>query len=364
MNMLTNTQKWRLLLALVALTSLAAVAYVLCFERGSDRVAVSDGNWRVVARVQTGHQRAERVCFAGGGRRLAVACPRYDRVVIYEVEAMSRLRTLRDVKTVGKPMAVAEFDGALYVLQRHSGDARHLQPAFWQRFDLEGNPIGAPFIVGYDADDVAFLPNQRRALVLLSGNREGETNRHEPCVKLVDMTDSSDPRVEATVSLAEFADDPSRLIISQRGTHAGVLTDQSNLVGIDLRDPVDPRLTGSVSLAEAIIPRLSVSDGDAIVLPDRTGSDVVALQDREPMLQLAAFGRPALHLIVTVSPDAGELRFTELGSGYAPRSLRLRGPVGIGAVRLMSVASDPSQSLLAATDRSGGVHLLRFEPAR
>ena len=50
-----------------------------------------------VAREGTGHQRAERVAFADGGRLLAVTCPRYDRLVLYRVTDRDTLELLDDI---------------------------------------------------------------------------------------------------------------------------------------------------------------------------------------------------------------------------------------------------------------------------
>ena len=66
---------WRSVLALVVAAVIAAIGAGLAFQ-SARRAEVSVGGHTLneVARVATGHQRAERVAFADRGRMLAVTC--------------------------------------------------------------------------------------------------------------------------------------------------------------------------------------------------------------------------------------------------------------------------------------------------
>src|SRR5690606_31507375 len=131
-------------------------------------------------RAQTGYQRAGRLAFLDRGRLVAVTCPRYDFLVLYRVTTEKTLEHFRDVKLGGKPVSLWPTKDRLYVLQRPSGDARHLVPAFWQVYDFDGQAIGPRFEVGYDPDDLVLTAEDQVALVLLSGHAEGESNRPDP----------------------------------------------------------------------------------------------------------------------------------------------------------------------------------------
>ena len=102
-----------------------------------------------VAREGTGHQRAERVAFADGGRLLAVTCPRYNRLVLYRVTDHDSLELLNDLSLDGKPVAVCPTTDRLYVLQRPAGDSRHVEPGWWDAFDFGGEKLGDRVVVGF-----------------------------------------------------------------------------------------------------------------------------------------------------------------------------------------------------------------------
>lgn len=331
---------------------LAAGWAALAFSTRPSSVIVPGGSWRVRTRVQTGHQRAEAVTFLDGGKRLAVACPRYDRVVIFEIDADLGMRTVADIKTRGKPMALAEYDGQLYVLQRPSGDARHLESAFWQRYSSTGEPIGRAFDVGYDADDFAIDPVGKRAIVLLSGNAEGETNRPDSSLAGVDLSTPDAPRMAWSLPLNLGADDPTRLTMSAHATHAAVLTHDGTLVGIDLSDPKAPAETGRQSIGERPTARISFGPDDWITLPDQTGA---------PALDYASASDGTSDSIAWLAADQAALKLASAANGWTPAAVSLRGPGGIGDVRAMDLDHCPERSLMAVTDRAGGVHLIEFE---
>ena len=163
-----------------------------------------------VARVGTGHQRAERVAFAGHGQVLAVTCPRYNRVVIYRVSESESLEQIQDVELTGRPVAVAGSSDCFHVLQAPSGDARHLEPGWWETFDLDGNKLGSRFVTGFYPDDLTLTADGRHALVLTSGRAEGGAHRPAPALEVVALEDGATPRVIGRLTFDEPNDDPER----------------------------------------------------------------------------------------------------------------------------------------------------------
>src|SRR5205823_1261030 len=107
-----------------------------------------------VARAGTGHQRADRVTYADRGRLLAVTCPRYNHVVLYRVDATERLELVRDIELQGRPVAVGASRDRIYVLERPSGDRRHVEPGWCEAFDFGGDPVGSRFLAGMYPDDL------------------------------------------------------------------------------------------------------------------------------------------------------------------------------------------------------------------
>ncbi len=140
-----------------------------------------------VARVGTGYQRAERLAFADRGRLLAVTCPRYDRLVLYRVTDAEALEVVRDIALDGQPVAVCSTADLLYVLERPPGDARHVEPGWWEAFDFRGFPVGSRCRAGMYPDDMAVSPDGKHALVLSSGRAEGDPDKPPPALDVFDL---------------------------------------------------------------------------------------------------------------------------------------------------------------------------------
>ena len=60
--------------------------------------------------------------------RFVVTCPRYDRVIIYQVGAQKKLETINEIELAGRPVAVAALADRFLVLERPPGDQRHVEP--------------------------------------------------------------------------------------------------------------------------------------------------------------------------------------------------------------------------------------------
>jgi hypothetical protein len=349
--------RWGARLALVLLVLSACGVAWLVVRRPEPIVEWAGRRLAVLGRAQTGHQRAERTEFLDAGRRVAVTCPRYDRFCIFGIGEDRSLNLRRDIATRGKPVALAAAQDRLYVLQRPSGDARHLEPAFWQAYDFDGNDLGGSFEVGYDPDDMVVIDEGRVALVLLSGNAEGESNRPDPSLIAVDLSRPESPNLTTSLMLPATLGDPARLVLSQRATHAAILGSGGVVVGLDLVDPLRPSITDGITLAGRDGPLVSVTDSDRIVLPAPEQGDVVALPPARPG------GDPRGSWDALVALDAGSGRLLVLSADGRARhgQLELRGPFGVGIVPATGLAVCPVRGLLAAADRSGGLHLLAFE---
>lgn len=341
---------------------LAAIAAGIVLAQRVLRPAELDcGRFSLVAtdRVSTGHQRAERVAFCDGGRLLAVTCPRYDRLVLLRVTPEACLVPHRDVRLAGKPVAVWPTSDRIYVLQRPSGDARHLEPGFWQIFDFEGRSLAPKFAVGYDPDDLALTAGDRVALVLLSGHAEGETNRPDPSLVAIDVAAPGGPRVVSELRFDRPGDDPATLRLSARESHAAVVLRGTNEVaGIDLADPRSPRLTGRAPLAEPEVPYVSTGAGDRMLMPLASGRDAVAVSSP------GASSREAPAYVVSSLPDACALEVAHVPTRKPLGRLPLRGPANLGSAIPMGLAYCPERALIAVADRAGGVHLVALRGDR
>ncbi|GIW87402.1 MAG: hypothetical protein KatS3mg108_1726 [Isosphaeraceae bacterium] len=300
-----------------------------------------------LGRVLTGYQRAGRLAFFRDGRTLAVACPRYDRLVFWDVTADGALGGRRDVRTAGSPVALAVNGEELIVVQRPSGDARHLRSAFWQRYDRQGRPVGSPFDVGFDPDDLAIIEGGTAALVLLSGNAEGESNRPDPSLVWFDLVDPALPARRNELRLGDATTNPTRLYLSRRQRHAGVATFEGDFIGVALADGPRLSLTGRIRLDEGSQPTLSHSDDDWIILPGRRCLDPTPLNTVKP------------GLLAWIDEPTGQLCLAEAGSVTPPTRYQPTGPLNRGTVRATALSFDPNRGLLALADRSGGVRLLR-----
>jgi acyl-phosphate glycerol 3-phosphate acyltransferase len=347
-------------LALLAVGTLVA-------SRASRRAELDCGRFALVVtdHAQTGHQRGERASFFDDGRGLAVTCPRYGRLVLYRIGEDHALSLAADVRLDGRPVAVWPTSDRLYVLQRPAGDARHLEPGFWRVYTFDGKPIGSRFPVGYDPDDLVVTADERTALVLLSGHAEGESNRPDPSLIAVDLTGPSGPRIASEHVFDRPGDDPERITLSERQTHAAVvLWGSKQVAGFDLKDPSKPSLTGRVPLAEKDLPSLSTSDNDTIWMPVDTDRVAVALAvPGERSRSLAARS----HLVIA-SPDESCLEVVNRLTRRSLGRLPLRGPMNLGDVQPVGLAYSPERDRLAVVDRSGGVQVVAIRgsggPAR
>jgi len=365
-----------LLVVGLAVLGLGGGALVLNAGRKVELIA---GPYRVaeVARVATGHQRAERLAFADNGRLLVATCPRYGRVMLYRVTEASGLELVRDITVAGKPVALGTAADRLYVLVRPNNDARHVEEGWWETFDLLGNPSGLKVRVGFYPDDLAISPDGRSALVLTSGRGEGGEHRPPPALTLYDLTGpAASPAVTSKFTFDRAGDDPARLALSADGKRAAVSLQGSNTVAwLDLADPTLPRLEARTAWPEPSRP-------DAIRF-DRLGGLLAADESGEALWHQAGpaasparwevAGGTADAVAIPGSPDywAFTLPFDSgvgiLAAGSTPdrpfERLPLKGSANLSATRPLGLAYEPGRSLLAVSNRSGGsIHLVALRP--
>jgi glycerol-3-phosphate acyltransferase PlsY len=275
--------------------------------------------------------------------------------VIYRIDDPGRLVEERVVTVDGRPVAIAVSGALAYILERPAGDARHIEPGFWQCLDLTTGALGPRARVGWDPDDLALLPGGRHVAVLLSGHAEGESNRPPPSLEIFEL--SSDPALPARIASLPFeqpGEDPARLTLSRTGQAAVVTIRGTNMsASIDLTDPTSPRLLGRFPLPALEVDYLSydstASSTDEILMPVASEQDAVLF-------------RPAAEI-----PGEWVLSAREADSAvwvYPTRDRRalgrlpLRGAMNFGEVRPTAIAVEPRRGYFAVASRSGAVHLV------
>jgi hypothetical protein len=322
-----------------------------------------------VARVATGHQRAERLTFADHGRLLAATCPRYNRAMLYRVTEAESLELVRDITLGGRPVAVASTADRLYALVRPTNDARHVEEGWWESFDLEGNPVGPKVRVGFYPDDLAITPDGRHALVLASGRGEGGDHRPAPSMAVYDLDTSKET---ARLAFDQPGDDPARLTLSADGVLAGVTLKGTNAVAwVDLADFEHPRLIARREWPSTSSPdALRFDHRGGLMASDEAGESLYyqAGPTDEPTIRkveggigdvVEVPGEPD-YRVVTVPFDSG-IAFLSTTSKGNPDEVRLpiKGRGNLSATRPLGLGYCAERSLLAVSNRSGGsIHLV------
>ncbi len=355
-----------LLMGVAALCAFLACCGLLVQRRLSQPIEVVAGPWvlRETHREQSGQQRATRVAFAPGGRQLAVLCPRYNKVLLYDVTASARLALAREIEVPGRPVALALAAGRLVVLQRPLGDDKHLAQGWWDVFRLEDGAAGVRVPAGYYPDDLAVTPDGRHVIVLNSGSAEGDSKKPLPGIDVFPLAgdETIDPSRPVGHLDLEPGDDADRLFLSAAGTRLLVtLPHAKQAVAIDLQDPAHPRRAGRTELSSAGTPYLSIApDGDWMIMPTVHEAEAVALaiggqvpRDDEA----ATTSRPASYLVYT-RPDDSALELARTAPLEALGQFPLKGPLNFAGTRPSGIAFSPERGLIAVATKPGTVHLV------
>jgi acyl-phosphate glycerol 3-phosphate acyltransferase len=313
-----------------------------------------------VGRVSTGHQRAERLTFADGGRLLGVTCPRYNRFVVYRVSDDAKLELAADVDVEGRAMSVWPMRDRFLVLVRPAGDARHVEAGWLQAVDWQGRKIGSKFRVGFDPDDIAATPDGQWAFAILSGNAEGESNRPAPEMVAIDLRVPEQPRIAGRLSFDGEGDNPDRISLSDSGRRAAVsLLGSNRVAAIDLEEPERPRLIARQFLPPLDLPYPSLDADDWIMMPAGSERDAVLITlPGEPGPDRALRGS---YLIGTL-PEGSGIEVVHAARRKSLGRLPLRGAANLGTIHPYGIAYTPERSLIAVSNRSGGtVHLIAIQ---
>ncbi|MDX2038486.1 MAG: glycerol-3-phosphate 1-O-acyltransferase PlsY [Isosphaeraceae bacterium] len=332
----------------------------------SDRIEIVE-----TGRYSTKRQRAERLIFCDGDRRLAVSCPRYGHVVLLEVGDDGGLRDPVEIAVSGRPVALGATTDRLIVLQRPHGDQRHLEEAYWQAYDFAGRRMGDPVRVGYDPDDLAISDDGRYVHVITSGHAEGETNRPDPEYAIYELEGDNARRIGST-TFASTGEDPTRLAISPDGRVAAVTLGSARSVArVDLSDLTRPNIVAreplpGVSTPEAVWydsrGRLWVTDPDGSTVHRQEMSDGPLLPG--PKLGATADIASAAEsgLVAIALPRTSAVALVDGEQGREIGRLPVRGTANLGSTRPLGVATSRKRGLLAVSNRAGGsVHLFKVE---
>jgi glycerol-3-phosphate acyltransferase PlsY len=348
--------------------SLVAMAGAWVLHRASRAVEADAGPWalREIDRLTSGQQRIDRVAFGGAGTRLAGICPRYNRLLMFDVDPAGRLRTIAETPLEGRPVSVVALGARFLVLERPAGDQKHLQRGWWELFDDAGRPVGSRHLAGFYPDDLAIDSEGTMLLVLSSGRAEGDAKKPEPALEVIAINPLGEsPQLVGRIGF-DPTDDPERLALSASGRYAAVFLGKSKQTeAIDLTDRAAPRRIGRTRPVSTEAPYLShSSESDWIMMPCASDSDTVAIElpgvDRD---QVPA-GHRADYLIST-RPQESALEILQAAPRHTIGRFPLFGPLNLGRTRPVGLAYTPHRGLLAVATRSGSVHLiaLRWKPA-
>ncbi len=357
-----------MLLASLALFAVLAVAGIWVYRHARQPLETTAGPWRLreIDRTTTGQQRVDRVVFAQGGNRLAALCPRYDRLLIYDVKSDRTLALSKDVQLEGRPVALVSCADRFIVLERPHGDQRHVEPGWWEVFDKDGNHAGSRNIAGFYPDDLAVSSDGRHLFVISSGQAEGDPKRPLPALEAVSLdlvAGAGHPlrRIEFNAR-----DDPQRLALSASGKYVAVLMAKTNqTVGFDVSVPENPHLVGRTKPSAAEVPYISHSpDSDWIMMPVASPSEAIAIPsptsppDALPGRADGTIPRPD-YVVCTRHRDS-IVEVVQNSPFHSLGSVPLTGPLNIGRTRPTGLAYSPERSLLAVSTRSGSIHLLEL----
>ena len=325
-------------------------------------IEIHAGPWslRETARESTGQQRSTRVVFNERGDRLAVMCPRYNRVLVYGVADDDTLDLVSKIEVAGRPMAIAAAGGKLVVLVRPANDQKHLEAGWSEVFTFDGARIGPRIPAGYYPDDLGVTPDGRRLLVLCSGRGEGDPDKPAPELTILPADFGPNPPEPLGRLRFEPGDDPDRLTVSAQGTRALVTLAHSNqAIAVGLTQPEAPVVSGRLELGAGEPPYVSRSpDGDWLIM--RPTLDFEAVAVASPLSKTNDQTVSPDYLFFT-RPDVSALEIVQVDPGRTLGRFPVKGPFNLGGTETTGLAFSRTRGLLAVATKPGTVHLVRLE---
>ncbi len=332
-------------------------------HNASRTIEADAGPWslRETDRLATGQQRVDRIAFAPDGDLLAGICPRYNRLLIYRLNAKNHLEPVGEAELEGRPVGVAVLGSRFVVLQRPPGDAKHLQPGWWEVFDREGHRVGSRQVTGFYPDDLAASTDGRRLFVLYSGRSEGDPAKPLGALEVLEVdAESAIGRTIGKVSF-EANDDPERLTVSASSRYAAVFLAKSRrTVAVDVSDPTLPVVVGRTSPVTTGAPYVSSArDSDWIMMPAGSDGDTIAIE--APDTTPAETGHlPHPDYVVTSRASDSSLEILQTRPQHEVGRFPLLGPFNLGRTRPTGLAYSPTRHLIAVATRTGSIHVVEL----
>jgi glycerol-3-phosphate acyltransferase PlsY len=348
--------------------SIAGVGGICVVHNARQPVEAQAGPWslRETDRVNTGQQRVDRVAFTAGGDRLAGLGPRYNRLLVYQVDSRKTLIPIAETWLEGRPVSIAALGERFVVLERPAGDQKHLEPGWWETFDGDGKPVGTRHLAGFYPDDLAVSADGRLMFVLSSGRAEGDDAKPLPALEVMALDPQEDrPHLLGRLTM-DPSDDPERLTLSATARFAAVfLAKSKRTAAVDLTTPESPRLIGRTMPVTADAPYLSFSPGsDWILMPAASASETLAIELPGTARSAGAESEnlPAHRPDYLISTHQNEsvLEIAQTVPRHALGRFPLRGPLNLGRTRPTGLAYSPVRGLLAVATRSGAIHLVEL----
>jgi len=357
----------------LAASSLTAIAGLWLAHRASRAVEAEAGPWalREIDRLTSGQQRIDRVAFAAEGTLLAGICPRYNRLLIFDVDPAGKLQPRAETALEGRPVSLVALAARFLVLERPPGDQKHLEPGWWELIDGSGRRVGQRHPAGFYPDDLAIDPQGRTLLVLSSGRAEGDDKKPMPALELIAIDALGEsPQLVGRIAL-DPTDDPERLALSASGRYAAVfLAKSKQTAAIDLTQRAAPRLIGRTRPVAAEAPYVSHStESDWILMPGAFEGDTVAIElpraGSEGRVRELVPAAPRADYLISTRPQESLLEVLQAAPRHSLGHFPLLGPFNLGRTRPTGLAYSPQRGLLAVATRSGSVYLieLQWKPA-
>jgi glycerol-3-phosphate acyltransferase PlsY len=360
-------------MTVVLLIALSAVSFsmlgtIWLVHHARQPVEATAGPWvlREIDRVNTGQQRVDRVVFTADGGRLAGICPRYNRLLIYDVESRKRLKAVAEIPLEGRPVSIAVIGTGFVVLERPAGDQKHLEPGWWEVFDRDGKRTSAHNLAGYYPDDLAVSPDGRCLFVLSSGRAEGDERKPLPALDVIaiDLGGAS-PRLLGRVAF-DPSDDPQRLTLSAQGRFAAVfLAKSKRSAAVDLGNREAPCQIGTTRPVTALKPYLSASpDSEWIMMPVPSEGESVAVAGPGGAVTNRYGGETTpvsgADFVISTHPNESYIEIAQSTPRVIVGRFPLQGPLNLGRTRPTGLAYAPGAGLLAVATRSGAIHLVEM----